>query len=146
MRHRNFNLFLILTLGVLCAIPGVFRAVAQQRQQSQADKPAPVRNNQAKNEKEEEPVAITPRVRDEKMFDSKPITTEDFGNFRYPVINGTGEVAFLALFPDPKGVNNSGQSLFLRQQNGSWRITREGEKASNLPEAIYGFSMPAIND
>jgi len=62
------------------------------------------------------------------------------------VINGIGDVAFLGLYPDPKGVNNSGQALFLRQQNGSWRITREGEKAGNLPEAVYGFSMPAVND
>jgi hypothetical protein len=146
MRHRNFNLFLILALGALCTLLGVFSAGAQQRQQSQADKPAPVKSDKAKNEKEDEPVAITPRVRDEKIFESKPITTEDFGNFRYPVINGVGEVAFLALYPDPKGVNNSGQALFLRQQNGSWRITREGEKAGNLPESVYGFSMPAIND
>ena len=143
MRYRKFNLFMALTLGALCAFLTVFSAGAQQKTGA---KPAPVKSDQVKNDKQDEPVAITPRAKEEKAPEAKKLTEEDFGNFRFPVINGKGEVAFLALFLDPKGPNNSGQSIFVRQADGSWKITREGEKAANLPEGVYGFSVPALND
>ncbi|MEP7341312.1 MAG: choice-of-anchor tandem repeat NxxGxxAF-containing protein [Acidobacteriota bacterium] len=143
MRHRQFNFFILLTLGVLCAVAGVFSAGAQQKP---ADKPAPVKSDKAKNEREDEPVAITPKVIEEKAPEPKALTTEDFGNFRFPIINGKGDVAFLALFLDPKGPNNGGQSIFVRHADGNWKVTREGEKAANLPEGIYGFSLPSLND
>ncbi|MEK7829664.1 MAG: hypothetical protein AAB401_01185, partial [Acidobacteriota bacterium] len=95
---------------------------------------------------QEEPVAITARTKVEAALESKVITPEDFGNFRFPAINNKGEIAFLALFTKPGAVNNTGQAIFVRQADGSWKITREGEKAVNLSEAIYGFSVPNFND
>lgn len=148
MRHRHFNLFFILAFGAFCAMLTVFSAGAQKKQDGKA---APVKSDTAKpepakNGKEDEPVAITPRAMVEKTTDTKAPTPEDFGNFRFPVINNKGEIAFMALFPNPNAQNGAGQSIFVRQADGSWKITREGEKASNLPEGVYGFSMPSFND
>ncbi|MDQ3014105.1 MAG: hypothetical protein M3X11_25795, partial [Acidobacteriota bacterium] len=137
MRHRKFNLFIILTLGTLCVFWAVVGTGAQQK---------PVKSDPVKTDKQEEPVAVTPRAIENKIPEAKKLTSEDFGNFRFPVINGKGDVAFLALFLDPKGPNNSGQSIFVRQADGSWKITREGEKAANLAEGVYGFSVPSLND
>lgn len=137
MRHRKFNLFMVLTLGALCSVLAVFSAGAQQK---------PVKTEPVKNEKQDEPVAITPRVVENRLPEGKKLTEEDFGNFRFPVINGKGDVAFLALFMDPKGPNNSGQSIFVRRADGSWKVTHEGEKATNLAEGVYGFSVPSMND
>ena len=46
----------------------------------------------------------------------------------------------------PGAVNNSGMAVFVRKADGSWKITQEGEKASNLSEGLFGFSVPAFND
>ncbi|MEO6725600.1 MAG: choice-of-anchor tandem repeat NxxGxxAF-containing protein [Blastocatellia bacterium] len=137
MRHRKFNLFVVLTLGTLCVFLAMFSAGAQQK---------PVKSDPVKNDKQDEPIAITSKAKEEKAPEAKKLTSEDFGNFRFPVINNKGDVAFLALFLDPKGPNNSGQSIFVRQSDGSWKITREGEKAANLAEGVYGFSVPSLND
>ncbi len=143
MRHRKFNLFMVLTLGALCSVLAVFSAGAQQKP---ADKPASVKSDQVKKDKQDEPVAITQRAAEDKIPEGKKLTEEDFANFRFPVINGKGDVAFLALFIDPKGPNNSGQAIFVHQADGSWKITREGDKAANLAEGVYGFSVPTMND
>jgi len=137
MRHRKFNLFSVLALGLLCAFLGMFSAGAQQK---------PAKPGEVKSNKEDEPVAITSKVTEEKPVEAKVLTPEDFGNFRFPAINSKGEIAFVALYSNPAAQNKAGQSIFVRQPEGNWKITREGEKAGNLPEGIYGFSVPNLSD
>ncbi|MGH9803480.1 MAG: DUF7453 family protein, partial [Blastocatellia bacterium] len=132
MRYRQLFILSVLILGGLCIGRNFFNAGAQ--------KPG------EKADAQEQPVAVTARTATEKAMDLKAPTPEEFGNFRFPVINNKGEIAFLALFVKPGALNNSGQAIFVRQADGSWKITHEGEKASNLPAAIYGFSVPAFND
>lgn len=137
MRHRQLNLIFVLALVACFALLGVFSAGAQQ-------KSPPAKAGQAK---EEEPVAITPKVVAEKTVEApRTPTAEEFGNFRFPIINNKSEIAFMALYSNPNGVNGAGQAIFVRQPDGKWRITRDGDKAVNLPEGIYSFSMPTFND
>ncbi|HMV49013.1 MAG TPA: hypothetical protein PLD20_03455 [Blastocatellia bacterium] len=142
MRHQQFNSLVnrlaVFALGAVLALLSVFGAGAQQQQ---GDK------SKAAQTKEEEPVAITPKVVAEKTIEApRTPTPEEFANFRFPIINNKSEIAFLALFNNPNGFNGSGQSVFIRQPDGKWKFMREGEKAVNLPEGIYGFSMPSFND
>ncbi len=148
MRHRHFKVFLILALSALCAMSGIFGVAAQQalndkNSQTKSSLASAYPVNQAD---QSEPVAVTERPRREIPGDSKEITPEDFGNFRFPVINNKGEIAFLALYKNPAAQNNASVAIFVRQADGSWKITREGEKASNLPEGIHGFAVPSFND
>lgn len=138
MRHRQF---LFLSVLILAGFIGqsLFNAKANA---GAVQKPG----EKVTSATQEEPVALTARTKVEAALESKTITPEDFGNFRFPVINNKGEIAFLALFQKPGAVNNTGQAIFVRQNDGSWKITREGEKASNLPESIFGFSVPSFND
>jgi hypothetical protein len=96
--------------------------------------------------KEDEPVAITPKVVREKTVETKPIASDQFGNFRFPIINNKGEIAFMALYNAPGAPNNAGQAIFVRATDGSWRTMREGEKAPNGAEVIRSFGTPAFND
>lgn len=141
MQHRQFSRFsrfLMLALVAFVALLSVFGAGAQQQQ---GDK------SKAAQTKEEEPVAITPKVVKEKVVEApKTPGPDEFGNFRFPLINNKSEIAFLALYSNPNGLNGASQSIFVRQPDGKWKLTREGEKAVNLPEGIYGFSMPSFND
>jgi hypothetical protein len=132
MRNRQFQFFFFIALGVFCAALSGLKVGAQQP------------GGQAATQ--DGPVAITPKTTIEKGQPDIVITPEDFGNFRFPLINNKGEVVFLALFTKTGALNNTGQSIFVRQPDGSWKITREGEKASNLPEGIYGFATPTFND
>lgn len=133
MRYRQFTFFSVLVFSGLIG-QSLFSAGAQQKPGEKAA------------QTQEEPVAITARTKVEKTFETKTITPEDFGNFRFPVINNKGDIAFLALFAKPGAVNNSGMAVFVRQADGSWKIMHEGEKASNLSEALFGFGVPAFND
>jgi hypothetical protein len=75
------------------------------------------------------------------------VTEEEFGNFRPPIINNKGEVAFISLFSSPKSKFAVGQSIFVRGADGSWKVTRQGEKAIDFPEEITGFGGTlAFND
>lgn len=140
MRHRQSNALLILVLGVMVITLGVYGVGAQQ-------KPAATRpQTKPGTTVEEEPVAITAKPVVEKPVEARVPTPEEFGNFRYPIINNKSEIAFQALFANPNGKTGAGQSIFVRGADGTWKLTREGEKAANLPEGIYGFSMPNFND
>lgn len=143
MRNRQFKIFFIAAVGVFCVALSGLNAGAQQN----AGKP-PVAAGQTVGQTgvQDGPVAITPKTTVEKALPEIVITPEDFGNFRFPLINNKGEIVFLALFTKAGSLNNTGQAIFVRQPGGNWKITREGEKASNLPEGVYGFGMPTFND
>ena len=136
MRYRQFTFFSVLILSGLIG-QSLFNVGAEQK---------PGEKSVSSTQTQEEPVALTARTKVEKAMESKVITPEDFGNFRFPVINNKGDIAFLALFMKPGAVNNSGMAVFVRKADGSWKITQEGEKASNLSEGLFGFSVPAFND
>lgn len=106
-------------------------------QQKPTPQPAP---------KEDEPMAITSKVVRDKTVEAKPITADQFGNFRFPIINNKGEIAFMALYNASGVPNTSGQAIFVRATDGSWRITRTSEKALNQNESIRSFGTPAFND
>ncbi len=135
MRNRQFQFFSLLVLGVFCAALIGFNTSAQQQSV-----------NKQPSADQDGPVAVTPRTITEKAPAEIVITPEDFGNFRFPLINNKGEIVFLGLFNKGDAQNSSGQAIFVRQPNGSWKITREGEKSSNLAQPIYGFGMPTFND
>lgn len=135
MRIRQLAIFFSLVLGVGLVGLNICGVGAQQKPDSQQ---RPV--------KEDEPVAITPKVVREKAPEAKPIVSDQFANFRFPMINNKGEIAFTALYSAPGAPNNSRQAIFVRAADGSWRVVREGEKTPNLPAGIQGFGTPSFND
>jgi hypothetical protein len=138
MRNNQRHIFFILALVSGCALFGFSGAGAQQKPEQKAQQAQP---------KEDEPVAITERAKVEKSVEPVVITDGQFANFRAPIINNKGEVAFVGLFSSSKTKSGSGQALFIRSSDGTWRITLEGEKATNLPEAISRFgAVTAFND
>ncbi|MFN0085058.1 MAG: choice-of-anchor tandem repeat NxxGxxAF-containing protein [Blastocatellia bacterium] len=137
---QKIQRFALSILGVvlLCASASLFGASAQQPAAQQ--KPA-------RPAGEDEPVAISERARVEKKVESKPLGEDQFGNFRYPFINNKGVIAFQALFPLSTGRNGSGQAVFIKHPDGTWKIMREGEKAVNFPEPIIALGgLPSFND
>jgi hypothetical protein len=139
MNNRQRSTFLAASLIAAllgCVALNFFSAEAQQ-------KPAPAAGEQGKAAKDDEPVAITERSKPANSATSNITKEDQFGNFRYPVINNKGEIAFLALF---NAKPTFGQAIFVRAADGTWKVIREGEKAANLPENIHSFGMPAFND
>jgi hypothetical protein len=138
MRSNQRHILLTLALISAGALFGFFGVGAQQQPEQKA---------QQAQQKEDEPVAVTERAKVEKKVEPVAITDEQFGNFRPPIINNKGEVAFIGLFSSSKSRSGSGQALFIRSSDGTWRVTRQGEKAANLAEGIAGFGgVLAFND
>jgi hypothetical protein len=136
--QRCIHFILILALASAGALFAIFSANAQQKPGQKAPQAPP---------KEDEPVAVTEKAKVERKAEPDAITSEQFGNFRPPIINNKGEIAFVGIFKSPKARSGFGQAIFVRLPDGSWRITREGEKAANLPDGIYGFGgLIAFND
>lgn len=134
MRYRQFTLFSVLTLSGLIG-QSLFNAGAQQKP-----------GEQVASSTQDVPVAITAGTRTEKGPVIRTPTTEEFGNFRFPIINNKGDIAFLALFSKPGAPNNAGMAAFIRMADGTWKVTQEGEKAASLSDGIFGLSAPAFND
>src|SRR5262249_15895350 len=98
-------------------------------------------------QKDDEPVAITERSIVERNIESRKLASDEFGNFRQPIINNKGEIAFISFFSAPGSKLGYSQSIFVRGADGSWKVTKEGEKATNLSKGIYGFvGLLAFND
>ncbi|MGE0127445.1 MAG: choice-of-anchor tandem repeat NxxGxxAF-containing protein [Blastocatellales bacterium] len=155
MRSNQRHVFFVFALICFCALFGVFGATAQKKseqaaKQGQAPAQRPVGQKDAQQpvqQKDDEPVAITERVKVEKPVEVKAPTADQFGNFRPPIINNKGEIAFISLFNSPKAKDGFDQSIFVRGAGGSWKITSQGEKAVNLPQGIHGFGgLLAFND
>src|SRR5215468_3359127 len=153
MRSNQRQMFYVFGLVSLSALLAVFGANAQKKSEQSANqketqKPAQQPNSKPAQQSEDDPIAITERVKVEKPVEGRPAPSGDeFGNFRPPVINNKGEVAFVSWFSSPKSPGGFGQSFFVRGADGSWRVIRQGEKAANLPKGIYDFSsMYVLND
>ncbi len=142
----------------ICALLTVLGVSAQERsgeaaRQKEAQAPAQRKPGQAPDrqkpdqQKEDEPVAVTERKIGEKTAAVKPASNDVFGNFRPPIINNKGEIAFVSLFNAENSKNGFSQAIFVRGVDGAWKITRSGEQAANLPKGIYGFAgLFAFND
>ena len=134
MRYRQFAFYSVLLLGGLIG-HSLFSAGAQQKPGEKVASSA-----------QDEPVAITAGTRTEKGPVTRTPTSEEFGNFRFPIINNKGDIAFLALFTKPGATNSAGMAAFVRMADGTWKITGEGEKAASMSEGIFGLGSPAFND
>lgn len=143
MRSNQRHRFSVFTLILLCALLGVFAASAQQSQKPVQRKEP----QQPAQQRDDEPVAITEKAKVEKAPEIRAVTDEEFGNFRPPIINNKGEIAFISLFSSSKTKRGFGQSIFVRGADGGWKITRQGEKAVNFPEGVDSFGGAlAFND
>jgi hypothetical protein len=141
-RQRKTSLLFVFLSGVLFL---VFGARAQQQQASQQTTQSE-KSTQSQQAKDDEPVAITEKSKPANSVVSKVITEDQFGNFRFPIINNKGEIAFIGIFKSTNKSKGFGQSIFIRLADGNWKVIPEGETATNLPEPIYGFSSPGFND
>jgi hypothetical protein len=139
MRNRQSQVFLVLALSVFFAAMIGFDAGAKQQTND-------IQPTAFEGAIQDGPVAITPKTTVEKGPPEIIITPEDFGNFRFPLVNNKGDIVFLGLFSKQDKTNGAGQSIFVRHPDGSWNILKEGEKAGNWPHAIHGFGMPTFND
>lgn len=159
MRSNQRHVFFVLALVSLCALLGAFGVSAQKKsQQTTRQDQAPVKRKAAQppaqspiqpppSAKDDEPVAVTDKIAVEKKTETKAPGEEAFGNFRPPIINNKGEIAFVSLFNSQKARDGFAQSIFVRSPDGSWKVTRQGEKAVNLPKGIDGFGgLLAFND
>jgi hypothetical protein len=134
---QNFQRNVFFLGAVVCfGALGLMGAGAQQ--------PVP---QKPKSAGDEEPVAVTERAKIEKKVEAGAVTSEQFGNFRFPLINNKGEIAFVALSPSPTVKNGADQAVFVRKADGSWSVMRRGEKAVNMAEPVGTFgTMPSFND
>jgi hypothetical protein len=157
MRSNQRHVFFVFALLSICALLTAF-GVNAQKQNDQAEKrkeasqtPAAQQPTQKPTQKpaqkDDEPVAITERTLVEKSVETKKLASDEFGNFRPPIVNNKGEIAFVSLFSVPGSKVGYSQSIFVRGADGSWKITKEGEKAANMSKGIYGFGgLLAFND
>ncbi|HKQ73162.1 MAG TPA: choice-of-anchor tandem repeat NxxGxxAF-containing protein [Blastocatellia bacterium] len=153
MRSNQRHPFIVLTLISLSALLAFYGVNAQKKSeqdasQKETQKPAQKPNSQPAQQGEDEPVAVTPRIFAEKSSEGRAAPKSDeFGNFRPPIINNKGEVAFVSWFGAPTPNQSFGQSIFVRAADGNWRVTLQGEKAANLPKAVNSFgSQYSFND
>jgi hypothetical protein len=140
-QQRNY---LYLLLAGVCAL-ALSSPVVVSAWQQKATRPAEVK---PKQEADDEPVAVTKKT---TVSDAPaPLRIPgpgEFGNFRYPVINSKGDIAFVGLYATPPGSPQSyGQAVFFRSAAGEWKITREGEKIINLPDEITGINNLSLNE
>src|SRR5262249_29498498 len=57
------------------------------------------------------------------------------------------EIAFIGRFSSSTTKSGSDQAVFVRKADGSWKVIRRGEKASNQAEPISSFgTLPGFND
>lgn len=136
---RDIQRILVILLILLI---GVDLSAAMRNGAAAGQEPKP----QAGQTRPEEPQAVTERSRVEKIVESQAINTEQFGNFRFPIINNKGDVAVLAMFPVADKVRRFGQAIFIRRADGSWEVVSEGQKAVNMPEPVHSFNMPSFNN
>src|SRR5262245_21187913 len=97
-RHTIF-VFALFSLSALLAVFGVNaqKKSEQAASQKQTQKPVQQPKSQPPQQSEDDPIAITERVIVEKPAASRAAPSSDeFGNFRPPVINNKGEVAFIS--------------------------------------------------
>ncbi|MBI1762123.1 MAG: hypothetical protein HYR56_11890 [Acidobacteria bacterium] len=142
MRKSHRTLLSFLGAALLAACCGGVAAVNawQQKQQETKPKPTPATT-------EDEPVAITKKTPTPEAVPTPRVPGPDeFSNFRYPVINSKGEIAFIGLFTAPGTPQGYGQAVFQRSAEGVWKFTREGEKITNLADELTGITNLAINE
>jgi hypothetical protein len=145
-------MFMVVALASLCGLLTAFGVDAQKKSEQaekpkEAAQPAPQKPAQQPAKQEDDPVAITERSKVEKPVEGRKLAGDEFGNFRAPIINNKGEIAFISLFTTPNSKNSFSQSIFVWGADGKWKITKEGEKAVNLPKGIYGFGgLLTFND
>jgi hypothetical protein len=138
--HRNTFSFLGAALLLLCLCGNVVVSAWQQKQQETKTKP-PVTAT------DDEPVAITKKsAAPEAAPALRQPGPDEFSNFRYPVINGKSEIAFIGLFTAPGTAHGYGQAVFQRSADGTWKFTREGEKIINLADELTGITNLSINE
>lgn len=138
--HRNTFSILGVALLFLCLCGNVAVKAWQQKQQEAKTKP-PVAAA------DDEPVAITKKsVAPDTAPTPRQPGPDEFSNFRYPVINGKSEIAFIGLFSAPGTPQGYGQAVFQRGADGTWKFTREGEKITNLADELTGITNLSINE
>lgn len=141
IQQRTFQFALSASLLAL-AFSGT-AAVSAWQQKPAAQKPAA-----GTASADEEPVAVTKKSAPPEAPPATPRTPgpDEFSNFRYPVINGKGDIAFIGLFSAPGSAQGYGQAVFQRNADGTWKFTREGEKILNFDDELLGVTNLAIND
>jgi hypothetical protein len=134
--HNSQRTFLILLPVLLLALGGWATVGAFQQQ---AAKP--------KTETDDDPVPLTKRAEAPKPADtSRNPGPDEFSNFRYPVINGKGDFAFIGMNSAPGTPRGYNQTIYLRGADGAWKFTREGERLLNLNDEITEMNTVAINE
>jgi hypothetical protein len=132
---RNFFRLLLWSawlLGLSCLV-----TVSAFQQQAAKQKP----------DTGDEPVAITKRPETPKAEEGHTSPKPDeFSNFRYPLINGKGDIAFIGMNSAPGTPQGYQQAIFVRNADGTWKITREGEKLSNLNDEITAINNISLSD
>jgi len=145
MRQRHlFLILVILTFLAAMAVSGV--SAFQQSGQSTQTTQTPPKEQEKEQEKDPVPVAITPRIKPAATPINKEVAEDEFATFGFPSINNKGAVAFLGRFILPSGSERSSQSIFVREPDGTWHITRRRDKTLNDGWVITDFNNPVIND
>ncbi len=140
--HRTILYFSSTALLALCLSGNAAVSAWQQKQQEAKPKPAA-----ATTAADDDPVAITKKsAAPEAAPTPRQPGPDEFSNFRYPVLNSKGDLAFIGLFTAPGTPQGYGQAVFQRAADGTWKFTREGEKITNLADELTGITNLAINE
>lgn len=106
----------------------------------------PVKPVQQKPEEEEEPVALTERSKPTPTAKPLEVTSDQFANFRSPIVNSIGEIAVFGLHSLPNEPNRAGQRLYLRTLDGNWKLLlREGEETSDTHLKLTELTKPSLS-
>lgn len=136
MRRYSRNISYLFSLAITALLLGGTTGRAQQGAGQKPPKPAvPI--------VEDEPVAVTEKSKAEKTVSPNEIGPDQFGNFRFPVINNKGDIAFIGLFNSKVKKNASDFAVFVRKTDGSWKITGAGEKPIDQSEPLIGMGASA---
>lgn len=137
--YRTILTLSCVTAVAFCLCGNVVVTAWQQKQQEAKPKPVATADD--------EPVAITKKsAAPETAPTPRTPGPDEFSNFRYPVINGKSEIAFIGLYAAPGTPQGYGQAIFQRGADGGWKFTREGEKITNLPDELTGITNLSINE
>ncbi len=151
MRNYRNSILVSFLVMALCAFGVVFSSAAAQQPVAKASpdkagpqqKPKPATN-------EDEPVAITPKsaavVEEVAPKPAPTLRPDQHGNFRNPATNAKGQVAFLSLHNAPGSATGGTQTICVTQDDGKFKMTREGAKILNLKDEITSITSVAISE
>lgn len=136
-------------LGLLLVFGTVGQSIIWAQAVTQKTPAQPNRTQSARpSTSEEGPVAVTPRTNERKVEPEAPKAPKQnqLGNFGFPLLNNSGDLAFTARYASEKSEGGYGSSILIRRADGTWEYVREGDKGKDFPAGLATINHVYLND